>query len=109
MLHSILSPEELGAIPEASIKKIESACEKKFEDFLTAKALCETTKTDLGKWEMSLPFHNVFFYVHASAWHHCNVRSFFFHTPTCVSTCQKAAIPLENKRSTLFDGANLFG
>lgn len=83
MLHSILSPEELGAIPEASIKKIESACEKKFEDFLTAKALCETTKTDLGKWEMSLPFHNVFFYVHASA-PGTNVRSFFFHTPTCV-------------------------
>uniref|UniRef100_A0A182U8L4 Nucleoprotein TPR n=1 Tax=Anopheles melas TaxID=34690 RepID=A0A182U8L4_9DIPT len=49
VLHSILSPEELGAIPEASIKKIESACEKKFEDFLTAKALCETTKTDLEK------------------------------------------------------------
>uniref|UniRef100_A0A182NZD0 Nucleoprotein TPR n=1 Tax=Anopheles epiroticus TaxID=199890 RepID=A0A182NZD0_9DIPT len=47
VLHSILSPDELGAIPEPSLKKIESACEKKFEEYLTAKALFETTKTDL--------------------------------------------------------------
>uniref|UniRef100_A0A182MDY2 Nucleoprotein TPR n=1 Tax=Anopheles culicifacies TaxID=139723 RepID=A0A182MDY2_9DIPT len=47
VLHTILSPEEMEAIGEASIKKIEDACEKKFEEFLMAKALCETTKTDL--------------------------------------------------------------
>uniref|UniRef100_A0A182VRS0 Nucleoprotein TPR n=1 Tax=Anopheles minimus TaxID=112268 RepID=A0A182VRS0_9DIPT len=47
VLHTILSPEEMEAIGEASVKKIEDACEKKFEEFLMAKALCETTKTDL--------------------------------------------------------------
>ncbi|XP_050071749.1 nucleoprotein TPR [Anopheles maculipalpis] len=46
VLHSILTPEEIEAIGEASIKKIEDACEKKFEEFLMAKALCETRKTE---------------------------------------------------------------
>uniref|UniRef100_A0A182NLI4 Nucleoprotein TPR n=1 Tax=Anopheles dirus TaxID=7168 RepID=A0A182NLI4_9DIPT len=49
VLHSILSGDELEAIPETTVKKIEDACEKKFEEFLTAKALCETRKTDLDK------------------------------------------------------------
>ncbi|XP_049284268.1 nucleoprotein TPR isoform X2 [Anopheles funestus] len=47
VLHTILTPEEMETIGEASIKKIEEACGKKFEEFLMAKALCETTKTDL--------------------------------------------------------------
>uniref|UniRef100_A0A182QGG3 Nucleoprotein TPR n=1 Tax=Anopheles farauti TaxID=69004 RepID=A0A182QGG3_9DIPT len=49
VLHSILSSDELQTIPETAVKKIEDACEKKFEEFLTAKALCETRKTDLEK------------------------------------------------------------
>ncbi|XP_052901433.1 nucleoprotein TPR [Anopheles moucheti] len=47
VLHTILSSDEVEQLGEASAKKIEDALEKKFEEFLMAKAICETTKTDL--------------------------------------------------------------
>ncbi|KFB45358.1 AGAP001754-PA-like protein [Anopheles sinensis] len=49
VLRSILTSEELEAIPEASVKKIEEEYEKKIDEFITAKALFETRKTDLEK------------------------------------------------------------
>lgn len=49
VLHSALDAEELVAIPEVSRKKIEALYEQRFEEFLTAKALCETKKSELGK------------------------------------------------------------
>ncbi|XP_053661275.1 nucleoprotein TPR [Anopheles marshallii] len=47
VLHTILTSEEVEQLGEASAKKIKDALEKKFEEFLMAKAICETTKTDL--------------------------------------------------------------
>lgn len=49
VLRSILSEEELLAIPAETGKKIEGHYEQKLEEFLTAKALCETAKTNVGK------------------------------------------------------------
>ncbi|XP_055634445.1 nucleoprotein TPR isoform X2 [Toxorhynchites rutilus septentrionalis] len=46
-LRSILSDEELGSIPAETTKKIEAHYEHKLEEFLTAKALCETAKTNV--------------------------------------------------------------
>ncbi|XP_062715436.1 nucleoprotein TPR isoform X2 [Aedes albopictus] len=47
VLRSILSEEELLAIPAETGKKIEGHYEQKLEEFLTAKALCETAKTNV--------------------------------------------------------------
>ncbi|XP_021710520.1 nucleoprotein TPR isoform X2 [Aedes aegypti] len=47
VLRSILSEEELTAIPAETTKKIEGHYEQKLEEFLTAKALCETAKTNV--------------------------------------------------------------
>ncbi|XP_049534433.1 nucleoprotein TPR isoform X2 [Anopheles darlingi] len=47
VLQSVLAAEELVAIPEVSLKKIEALYEQRFEEFLTAKALCETKKSEL--------------------------------------------------------------
>lgn len=49
LLRSILSEEEVAAIPTETTKKIEGHYEQKLEEFLTAKALCETAKTNVGK------------------------------------------------------------
>lgn len=49
LLRSILSEEEVAAIPAETTKKIEGHYEQKLEEFLTAKALCETAKTNVGK------------------------------------------------------------
>ncbi|XP_062561772.1 nucleoprotein TPR isoform X2 [Armigeres subalbatus] len=46
-LRSILSDEELATIPAETTKKIEGHYEQKLEEFLTAKALCETAKTNV--------------------------------------------------------------
>uniref|UniRef100_A0A1Q3EXK8 Nucleoprotein TPR n=1 Tax=Culex tarsalis TaxID=7177 RepID=A0A1Q3EXK8_CULTA len=46
-LGSILSAEELEAIPVDTTKKIETYYEQKLEEFLTAKALLETAKTNV--------------------------------------------------------------
>lgn len=48
-LRSILSAEELEVIPGETTKKIETYYEQKLEEFLTAKALLETAKTNVGK------------------------------------------------------------
>ncbi|XP_058823922.1 nucleoprotein TPR-like isoform X2 [Topomyia yanbarensis] len=47
VLRSILSTEELNSIPSETAKRIESHYEHKLEEFLTAKALCETAKTNV--------------------------------------------------------------
>ncbi|XP_058128929.1 nucleoprotein TPR isoform X3 [Anopheles coustani] len=49
VLRSILSTEELKAIPDATAKKIEDDYKEKIDEFITAKALFETRKTDLEK------------------------------------------------------------
>lgn len=49
VLRSILSEEEVAAIPAETTRKIEGHYEQKLEEFLTAKALCETAKTNVGK------------------------------------------------------------
>ncbi|XP_058455681.1 nucleoprotein TPR isoform X3 [Malaya genurostris] len=46
-LRSILTSEELSTIPSETAKKIECHYEHKLEEFLTAKALCETAKTNV--------------------------------------------------------------
>ncbi|KAL1392866.1 hypothetical protein pipiens_012159 [Culex pipiens pipiens] len=46
-LRSILSAEELEVIPGETTKKIETYYEQKLEEFLTAKALLETAKTNV--------------------------------------------------------------
>ncbi|XP_065084646.1 nucleoprotein TPR isoform X2 [Ochlerotatus camptorhynchus] len=47
VLRSILSEEEVAAIPAETTRKIEGHYEQKLEEFLTAKALCETAKTNV--------------------------------------------------------------
>lgn len=47
VLRSILSEEEVAVIPTETTKKIEGHYEQKLEEFLTAKALCETAKTNV--------------------------------------------------------------
>ncbi|XP_053696723.1 nucleoprotein TPR isoform X2 [Sabethes cyaneus] len=47
VLRSVLSDEELGAIQTETVKKIETHYEQKLEEFLTAKALCETAKSNV--------------------------------------------------------------
>lgn len=47
ILQAILSTEEFKAILPETTKKIEAHYEQKLEEFLTAKALCETAKTNV--------------------------------------------------------------
>uniref|UniRef100_A0A2M4B7Z9 Nucleoprotein TPR n=1 Tax=Anopheles marajoara TaxID=58244 RepID=A0A2M4B7Z9_9DIPT len=47
VLQSVLAAEELVAIPEDSLKKIEALYEAGFAAFVAATALCETKKTEL--------------------------------------------------------------
>ncbi|XP_055539254.1 nucleoprotein TPR isoform X2 [Wyeomyia smithii] len=47
ILRSVLSAAELDVIAPETVKKIETHYEQKLEEFLTAKALCETAKTNV--------------------------------------------------------------
>jgi hypothetical protein len=48
VLHSVLSNEECSKIPEDLREKIESYIKSKGEESVVAKALLETTRTNLG-------------------------------------------------------------
>ncbi|XP_012263360.2 nucleoprotein TPR isoform X2 [Athalia rosae] len=47
VLNDILTEEELTQIPEGVSKKLKSYFDERFEEFLTAKAVCETAKQNL--------------------------------------------------------------
>lgn len=74
-LRSILSAEELEVIPGETTKKIETYYEQKLEEFLTAKALLETAKTNVGKrFEGGGSFIGVIFCVSSRKISHCCKR-----------------------------------
>lgn len=48
-LNDVLSEAELASIPDPVAEKINTYIDKKFEEYLTSKALHETSKTQIGK------------------------------------------------------------
>lgn len=48
-LENALSEEELSALPGPVAEKINAYIDQKFEEYLTSKALHETSKTQIGK------------------------------------------------------------
>lgn len=54
ILHDILTKEELLSIQNPSLNKLKSYFTEKFEEFLTAKAVFETSRQNLG--EISILF-----------------------------------------------------
>lgn len=48
-LNEILTTDELSQIPNSSLKKLQSYFNDKFEEYLTAKAIFETSRQNLGE------------------------------------------------------------
>lgn len=48
-LNNVLSEEELANIPNPVVEKINTYIDKTFEEYLTAKALHEANRTQIGK------------------------------------------------------------
>lgn len=48
-LQNVLSETEIANIPSSVIEKLNTYIDQKFEEYLTSKALYETSKSQIGK------------------------------------------------------------
>lgn len=48
-LHNVLSESEIANLPNAVSEKINAYIDQKFEEYLTSKALHETSKSQIGE------------------------------------------------------------
>lgn len=55
-LQNVLSETEIAVIPNTVTDKINAFIDKKFEEYLTSKALCETSKSQIGKYRSGMSF-----------------------------------------------------
>lgn len=53
-LQNVLSETEIAEIPNTVADKINAFIDKKFEEYLTSKALCETSKSQIGKYRSGM-------------------------------------------------------
>lgn len=54
-LNDVLSETEIASLPNPVVEKINVYIDKKFEDYLTSKALHETSKSNIGKEDFNKP------------------------------------------------------